>query len=64
MGKSAATSHVAVKNISAVRNRDFRNWRDLKKRGGDFVIFSNCEKVKLTTPIVIDLGEVCREYKR
>ena len=47
-----------------VRNRDFRNWRDLKKRGGDFVIFSNSEKVKLPTPIIIDLGEVCREYKQ
>ncbi len=47
-----------------VRNRDFRSWRDLKKRGGDFVIFSNSEKVKLPTPIIIDLGEVCREYKR
>ena len=46
-----------------VRNRDFRNWRDVKKRGGDFVIFSNCEKVKLPTSIVIDLSEVCREYK-
>ncbi len=47
-----------------VRNRDFRNWRDLKNRGGDFVIYSNCEKVKLTNPISIDLGEVCRKYKR
>jgi|GEM_PF-1259650 len=46
-----------------VRNRDFRNWRDVKKRGGDFVIYSNCEKVKLPTPMVIDLGEVCKEYK-
>ncbi len=47
-----------------MRNRDFRSWRDLKKRGGDFVIFSNSEKVKLPTPIIIDLGEVCREYKQ
>lgn len=47
-----------------VRNRDFRNWRDLKKRGGDLMIFSNFEKVKLPTSMVIDLGEICREYKR
>ena len=55
---------MAVKNTSAVRNRDFRNWRDLKKRGGDFVAYTNYEKIKLPTPIIVDLGEVCREYKR
>jgi hypothetical protein len=47
-----------------VRNRDFRQWRDLKKRGGDFVIYSDLKRVKLAKPIVVDLGEVCWEYKR
>lgn len=45
-----------------VRNRNFENWRKVKKRGGDFKIFSNLEKVKLPRPIVIDLGEICEEY--
>lgn len=47
-----------------VRNRDFNHWRKIKGRGGDFLIFSNLERVKLPKPIVLELDEVCREYKR
>lgn len=47
-----------------VRNRDFRRWREIKGRGGDLLIFSNLQKVKLPKPIVIDLSEVCKEYKK
>lgn len=47
-----------------VRNRHFQQWRDIKRRGGDFVIYSNPELVKLPSPIILDLGEICREYKR
>ncbi|MDR1994560.1 DUF6402 family protein [Azonexus sp.] len=46
-----------------VRNRDFRRWRELKERGGDFRIFSSFEKIKLPTPIVFEFDEVCGEYK-
>lgn len=42
-----------------VRNRDFVQWRALKKRGGDFLIFSDRKLVKLDKPILLDLGEVC-----
>jgi hypothetical protein len=47
-----------------VRNRDFRRWREIKGRGGDLLIFSNLQKVRLSKPIVIDLNEVCKEYKK
>lgn len=47
-----------------VRNRDFRQWRELKNRGGDFVIYSDFQRIKLPKPIVVDLGEICWEYKR
>ncbi|KAF0836272.1 hypothetical protein FNL37_2580 [Methylovorus glucosotrophus] len=47
-----------------IRNRDFRRWRELKIRGGDFVIYSDLKRIKLTKPIVVDLGEVCWEYER
>jgi hypothetical protein len=47
-----------------VRNCHFRQWRELKKRGGDFVIYSDFKRVKLAKPIVVDLGEMCWEYKR
>jgi hypothetical protein len=42
-----------------VRNRDFLNWRDKKGRGGDFLVFSNRELIKLKSPITLDMGEVC-----
>jgi hypothetical protein len=47
-----------------VRNRDFRRWREIKGRGSDLLIFSNLQKVRLSKPIVIDLNEVCKEYKK
>lgn len=47
-----------------VRNRDFQGWRNLKGRGGDFVIFSDLERIELPKPIVLDLGETCWEYQR
>lgn len=47
-----------------VRNRDFCRWREIKGRGGDFLIFSNLQKIRLPNPIVIDLSEVCKENKK
>ena len=46
-----------------MRNRDFRRWRELKGRGGDFIIFSNFERIKLPQPIVLDSGEKQREWE-
>ena len=43
-----------------VRNRDFQQWRSLKSRGGDFLIFSDLARIRLQVPIQLDLGEVCR----
>lgn len=43
-----------------VRNRDFREWRTKKGRGGDFLIFSDRKLIKLETPIAVELGEVCQ----
>lgn len=47
-----------------VRNRDFQNWRNLKGRGGDFVIYSDLERIRLTKPITLDLGETCWEFTK
>lgn len=47
-----------------VRNRDFDRWRTLKGRGGDFLIFSDLERVKLPVPIMLDMGEMCWGYSR
>jgi hypothetical protein len=46
-----------------VRNRDFQRWRELKGRGGDFVIFSNLERIELAKPIMLDLGEKREPFK-
>jgi hypothetical protein len=46
-----------------VRNRDFQRWRELKGRGGDFVIFSNLERIELPKPIMLDLGEKREPFK-
>jgi hypothetical protein len=46
-----------------VRNRDFQRWRELKGRGGDFVIFSNLESIELPKPIMLDLGEKREPFK-
>lgn len=43
-----------------VRNRDYRNWRQVKGRGGDFLIMSEPKLIKLDRPIVLDMAEVCR----
>ena len=47
-----------------VRNRDFQRWRKLKGRGGDFVIYSDFDRIELSKPITLDLGEVCWDYTR
>jgi len=46
-----------------IRNRDFRAWRELKGRGGDFLIFSDMKLVKLERPIALDLGITERVVK-
>lgn len=43
-----------------VRNQSFRAWREAKGRGGDFLVWSNLERIKLSQPIELDLGEVCQ----
>ena len=43
-----------------VRNRDYRHWRQLKQRGGDFLIFSDAQLIKLDQPIVLDMPEICK----
>ncbi len=42
-----------------LRNQHFQSWRDLKGRGGDFLIYSNLKLIKLDRSIELDLGEVC-----
>ena len=42
-----------------LRNRDFLKWREKKGRGGDFLVFSNRDLIKLRNPISLDMGEVC-----
>lgn len=43
-----------------IRNRDYREWRDKKGRGGDFLIFSDLQLIRLDPPIVVDMGEACQ----
>ena len=43
-----------------VRNRDYRNWRKAKGRGGDFLIMTVPKLIKLDQPIVLDMEEVCK----
>ena len=43
-----------------MRNRDYRQWRKAKKRGGDFLIMTEPKLLKLNQPIVLDMAEVCR----
>ena len=56
IGKSLSEKEVYY----PVRNRDYRQWRQLKKRGGDFLIFSDAKLIKLDQPIVMDMPEVCK----
>lgn len=37
---------------TAVYNQDFRNWRTANLKGGDFQVFSDIKRIKLTTPDV------------
>jgi hypothetical protein len=43
-----------------VRKRDYRHWRKVKGRGGDFLIMTEPKLLKLNQPIVLDIAEVCR----
>lgn len=43
-----------------VRNRDYRNWRKVHSRGGDFLIMTEPKLHKLNQPIVLDMAEVCK----
>ena len=45
-----------------VYNKTYNEWRERHKRGGDFMIYSKPKLYKLKTPIVINLGMVCRPY--
>lgn len=47
-----------------VRNRDFNNWRQIKKRGGDFAIYSDLRKIRLPQPMLVELPEVFKDYKK
>ncbi|RFB67363.1 MULTISPECIES: DUF6402 family protein [unclassified Herbaspirillum] len=42
-----------------IRNRDYREWRERKGRGGDFLIYSDLQLVRLNRPIELDMGVVC-----
>ena len=43
-----------------VRNRDYRQWRMTKGRGGDFLIMTEPKLVRLEQPIDLNMPEVCR----
>jgi hypothetical protein len=43
-----------------VRNRDYRQWRKVKQRGGDFLIMTEPKLIRLDQPIVLDMAELCR----
>jgi hypothetical protein len=42
-----------------VRNRDYQLWRKNKERGGDFLIMTQPNLVKLEKAIILDMTEVC-----
>ena len=44
----------------AVYNRSYNEWREARGRGGDFMIYSKPELIKLKTPIRIKLDTLCR----
>jgi hypothetical protein len=56
IGKKMAESDVYY----PVRNRDYRQWRKVKERGGDFLIMTEPKFVRLDQPIVLDMAEVCK----
>ncbi len=41
-----------------VRNSDYQKWREKFGRGGDFAIYTELKKVKLSKPIKLNLEEV------
>ncbi len=43
-----------------VYNRHYRQWRELHRRGRDFLIMTEPKLVKLDRPIVLDMPEVCK----
>ena len=43
-----------------VRNSDYRHWRKVHSRGGDFLIMTEPKLIKLDKAIVLDMAEVCR----
>jgi hypothetical protein len=45
-----------------VYNRNYNEWREKHKRGGDFMIYSKPKLYKLKTPIEINLDTICRPY--
>ncbi|MFS2113546.1 DUF6402 family protein [Herbaspirillum frisingense] len=45
-----------------VYNRSYNEWRKARNRGEDFMIYSKPQLYKLETPIIIDLGTICRPY--
>jgi len=46
-----------------IRDRDYQQWRQCHQRGGDFVIYTDLKRVKLITPIVLQLEDVCSRIK-
>ncbi|WP_287736820.1 MULTISPECIES: DUF6402 family protein [Burkholderia] len=47
-----------------VFNKTYNQWRIKHNRGEDFVIYSNLQYLKLTNPIKISLGEICRSPEK
>jgi hypothetical protein len=43
-----------------IRNSDYRRWRKVHNRGGDFLIMTEPKLIKLDQPIVLDMAEVCK----
>jgi hypothetical protein len=43
-----------------IRNRDFVKGRNIKGRGGDFLVYSDLALIKLDKPMAFDLGEICQ----
>lgn len=45
-----------------IRNRDYREWREKKGRGGDFLIYSDLQLLRLNRPIELDMEAECRKF--
>ncbi len=46
-----------------VHNSDYKAWREKFNRGGDFAIYSDLRKIKLSKPISFTLEEICKLAK-